>query len=272
KEKKLVIIILNYMNYNETDECVQSVLNQNYKNYHILIVDNHSENKSYIYLEKKYHEYHQITVIKTGKNYGFAKGNNIGICYARQKLHADYILLLNSDVIMEDSDYIDKMMALDSYKTGVIGSRIVEPNNFIIDQLYRYVSFPSTLFFYLARKAEYKNHPLYQNFWEYKLSKYEGVYVLKGCVLLLTPAYFKYYKDLDSRTFLYCEEELLYIRCKRAGLEEKFDNSIYVYHKGGQSTSILYGNGRKKFLKYLLASYKFVLWESIKSFCGCISK
>ena len=42
KDPRIVIVILNYLNYKETEECVQSVLRQEYTDYHILIVDNGS--------------------------------------------------------------------------------------------------------------------------------------------------------------------------------------------------------------------------------------
>ena len=263
-QKELVIVILNYIDFIDTDECVQSVLRQNYKDYHILIVDNNSNNNSYAYLRRKYLNYNQVSVIKTRKNYGFAKGNNIGICYAKKHFQARYVLLLNSDIVLEDPEYVNKMLASDSAKIGVIGSRIIEPNDFVIDRLYRYVFFPSTLFYYWTWKSGYKEHPLYQEFFKKRLSAYQGVYVLKGCVLLLTPAYFKYYKGLDPRTFLYCEEELLYLRCKKVGLAEKFNDNCCVYHKSGQSTSVLYGNVWNNFLGYLTSSYKIVLYESVK--------
>lgn len=262
-KKKVVIIILNYINYKETEQCVKSILKQNYNNYHILIVDNGSNNASYYYFQKEYGNNKKVSVIKTGKNYGFAKGNNIGIYYAQNRLNAEYVMLLNSDTVINDCEYISKMVESDSAGVGVIGSKIIEPDNKIITNMYRYITFPATVFYYLKLFAEYRDHPLYQIFGEQRLKNYEGTYILKGCVLLLTPAYFRHYKGLDPRTFLYCEEELLYLRCKKAGLKEKLNDNVYLYHKGGQSTKILYRNKRKNSLKYMLASYKFVLLESI---------
>lgn len=263
ENKKIAVIILNYMNYTETDECIQCILKQNYNPYHVIAVDNGSTNGSYTYLRRKYADNKKISVIKTGKNYGFAKGNNIGINYAKKKTHAEYVMLLNSDIIIEDTNFLGKMIASDADGIGVIGSRILEEDNVEIPPLYRYVAFPATLFFYLRSIAEYKSRLLWRIFWQDILDKYEGTDIFKGCVLLLTPAYFGHYGGLDPRTFLYCEEDLLYIRCKKAGLAEKVNRDTYVYHKARQSTKILYGNDYKGFLEYMLASYKFVLQESI---------
>lgn len=264
KAKRVVVVILNYLNYSETDECVESVLNQDYPNYYILLVDNGSDNKSYQHFQKKYHKNKKVYIMKTGKNYGFAKGNNIGIRYAKTRLQAEYVMLLNSDTVLCEESYISQMVKSDAKGIGVIGSKIIGPGDKISRKMRRYVTFPATLFFYLAMVFEYKNHPVYQAFWEQKLGRYRETYILKGCILLLTPTYFQYYEGLDPRTFLYCEEELLYLRCKKKGIKEKVNDSTYLFHKCGQSSKLLYGNEQYVYLGYKIASYKFVLLESMK--------
>lgn len=266
KDPRIVIVILNYLNYKETVECVQSVLRQEYTDYHILIVDNGSANESYRSLFTRYSKEARVTVIRAGKNYGFAKGNNIGIRYARERLSADYVMLLNSDTLMEDRAYLKKMSEADTGGIGVIGSRIAERDNAKVRMIPRYVTFPGTLFYYFAARAEYRDHPLSQNFWEQRLSQISAVPVIQGCILLLTPAYFRHYEGLDPRTFLYCEEELLYLRCQKAGLKEKLNDETCIFHKYGQSSKLLHGNQRNAFLKYMLSSYKYVIWESIRMY------
>lgn len=264
KEKSVAIVILNYLNYKDTDECVQSILEQKYENYHVLIVDNGSENDSYRYLRKKYNKEGKVSIIRAGSNYGFAKGNNIGIYYIRKYFHCEYIMLLNNDTILEDCDYIKKMVEADDGKLGVIGSRIIERDCGSVRKYKRYVTFPASLFYYFALLSEYREHPISQTFWEKMLEKQEGVYIFRGCILLLTPAYFKFYKGLDPRTFLYCEEELLYLRCLKAGLKRKINDETYLFHKHKKSTKMSFGNDNSTYLKYMLSSYKYVLWESIK--------
>lgn len=266
--KKIVIIVLNYMNYKDTEECVNSILGQNYDNYHILIIDNASGNESYLHLKRLYKGNPKVSVIRAGKNYGFAKGNNIGIHYARSKLKTDYIMLLNSDTILNNPSYLKAMVAGDVPGTGVIGSKILRDNDQNMRKIYRYVTFPGTLFYYLKFFCDSKGFYELARILDYKLSEYEGDYILHGSVLLLTPAYFRIYDGLDSRTFLYCEEELLYLRCVKAGLKEKLIDEISLFHKGGKSSEILYKNKNSVYNKFLLSSYKFVLWESIKN-CIC---
>lgn len=264
KEKSVGIIILNYKNYTETEECVKSVLKQEYSNYHILIVDNGSDNESYGYLKELYKKREKISVIKTRKNYGFAKGNNIGIHYLKKKWNLEYFLLLNSDVVLDNPYYVKKLLAADENGVGIIGSKIIQcGERKVFKKVYRYVTFPETILYYGKVIADYYDVYFIQNIFEKILNKCKGDYVLQGCVLLLTPQYFKHYTGLDSRTFLYCEEELLYLRCKKVGLKEKIVEDLTILHKGKQSSQELYDNRRKGFLKHLKASYKFVVIESL---------
>ena len=245
-EKKLVIIILNYLNYQDTEECVNSILNQIYKNYHILIVDNGSSNESYAYLKSIYKSSSIISIIRTRIN------------YAKRNLGAEYILLLNSDTILNEPLYIKKMIENDEDDVGVIGSKILLSDNTYMKKIYRYVTFPATEICYLKVLCENMKFYELQKILEYKLLEYKGNYILHGCVLLLTPAYFQIYNGLDSRTFLYCEEELLYLRCQRTELT--------LFHKEGKSSKVLYNNDIDIYNKLFLKSYKFVVLESIKNY------
>lgn len=273
KEKKVGIIILNYINYLETEGCVKSVLKQKYCNYYILVVDNGSNNESYDYLKKLFMKEERVSVIKTGKNYGFAKGNNIGIQYMKKSWEPEYILLLNSDIILDEPYYIKRIVNADEEDAGIIGSTIIQwGEKKVLKKIYRYVTFPGTLFYYGKLMAENKNAYILQYIFERMLYRCKGDYILQGCALLLTPQYLKYYKGLDPRTFLYCEEELLFLRCRKVGLKEKLVEDLSILHKGKQSSQELYDNGRKKFLKYLRTSYKYVVLESIKDILNVSKK
>lgn len=146
---KAVICVLNYLNYKETMECVDSVLLQTGCTYHIIVVDNGSGNDSYSRLKKKYCNEKKVTVLRANKNYGFAKGHNIGIHYARKHFGADYVLLLNSDIILAEENYIKTMIEADEDSVGVLGSRIVMRDGREYRFEKQYTTFPATLLRYL---------------------------------------------------------------------------------------------------------------------------
>ena len=70
---KIGVVILNYMNYRDTAECVESILNQTYPNYEIIIVDNGSTNQSYEVLKFLFSDNPLVSLIKNERNMGFAK-------------------------------------------------------------------------------------------------------------------------------------------------------------------------------------------------------
>ena len=67
----------------------------------------------------------QVFLIKNDKNYGFAEGNNIGIRFALENLHPEYVLLLNNDTFVE-RDFLDNLVevAENNKRIGVVGPKV----------------------------------------------------------------------------------------------------------------------------------------------------
>lgn len=103
--KKVYIVVLNYKNLEDTLACLESLRKVTYNDYHIVVVDNDSQDGSYEYLVEHATD---CQVIQSGENRGYAAGNNIGICYAL-KHQADYVCILNNDVEVEP-DFLTKLV------------------------------------------------------------------------------------------------------------------------------------------------------------------
>ncbi|MDF2505028.1 glycosyltransferase family 2 protein, partial [Clostridium sp.] len=115
---KVFIVILNFNSFKDTKECLLSLQKLEYSNYEIIVVDNSSTDGSY---EKLRTEFNTYNIIKSNENLGYANGNNIGIKYALEN-KADYICVLNNDVIVED-DFLDKIIKVmeDDKDIGLAG-------------------------------------------------------------------------------------------------------------------------------------------------------
>lgn len=263
---KTAVVILNYMNYRETLACVESALLQKNVSFQVVVVDNGSANESFRVIREKYRYNRLVYVIRAKKNYGFAKGNNIGIQYARKRLGADYVLLLNSDTVMTDENYIHTLLSYEEENVGVIGSEIILRNGRKQKPYFEYVEFPATLIYYFYLLGGLYGVNILENHMECLLRKRRKEQVIHGSALMLTPAYFEAYDGLYSRTFLYGEEILLYIMCKRAGLEQVYTSDISIFHKEDQSSKFLFHNRNTVQAVYGLQSYKYVVWESFKDF------
>lgn len=127
KEPLVYIIVLNYNNYRDTIECIKSLEEIDYLNYKIVIVDNNSNNESHKVLEEKYSKKH--VYIQTGKNLGYAGGNNVGINYAL-KCKTDYVCILNNDTIVSPQ-FLKRLVeyAESNIDVGIVGPAILEYNN-----------------------------------------------------------------------------------------------------------------------------------------------
>lgn len=125
-EPLVYIIILNYNGYKDTIECVNSLKKINYKNYNVIIVDNNSIDESEKILKEKFKQY---TIIQTGENLGYAGGNNVGIRYA-VKNNADYICILNNDVIVEKY-FLEELVKYlyNNHNAAMVGPMICEYSN-----------------------------------------------------------------------------------------------------------------------------------------------
>ncbi len=121
-------VILNYKTYNEAIACAESILStQTYPDIQIVIVDNGSGNGSVEKLEKHFAGAERVHVIAAEENLGFARGNNLGIAYARAHFAPDFIVVANSDIIFEQKDYCEQLAAIYAKKPyAILGGDIID--------------------------------------------------------------------------------------------------------------------------------------------------
>lgn len=93
------MVVLNWKGVEHLKYCIPSLLKTDYSNYHILLVDNNSKDGSIEFVRKNYPE---IEILANSQNLGWAGGNNTGIIKGI-KAKADYIILLNNDILIDPS-------------------------------------------------------------------------------------------------------------------------------------------------------------------------
>ena len=96
RESKTYCIIVTYNGEHWIEKCLNSIKNSS-ENLSILIIDNKSTDNTIEVIEKNFSD---VKIIKSKKNLGFGKANNIGLEIAYRD-GADYFLLLNQDVFIE---------------------------------------------------------------------------------------------------------------------------------------------------------------------------
>ena len=97
-KKKVVAIVVTYNRKELLKECVKALLNQEYKNCEILIVDNASTDGTKEFLEDELKE-QKVHYINTTANLGGAGGFNFGMREA-YKIGCDFMWLMDDDTIV----------------------------------------------------------------------------------------------------------------------------------------------------------------------------
>lgn len=117
-EKEVIAVVVTYNRKELLEECIQALLNQNYKNCKILIVDNASIDGTQEYV-KKYIDNEKVIYTNTGKNLGGAGGFNYGIKEA-YKIGCDFVWLMDDDCIVHE-DTLQELIKADKELNGNYG-------------------------------------------------------------------------------------------------------------------------------------------------------
>ena len=274
-------VILHYQTINDTQNCVDSIL-KNTNNALIVIVDNASPNGSGSLLKDKYSSFNNIVCLLMESNQGFAKGNNYGYRYIKEHFDCEFICCINNDTLLDNNDFETRIQLLyEQYEFGVLAPLVVLKDNSI-------QSFNTKIHDIPYYENEIKVFKTCSNYSDYTRSRglasimfgcapglmkgmrrikqrikrpYDSCMldvVLHGCFLIFSPSFIAAFEEpFDSRTFMYREEELLYLRTKRAGLTTLYCEDICVRHMEDASTDATYTNKETK--------YQFVRENQIES-------
>jgi len=260
KKHKIAFVILHYCAIEDTFACVDSIQRKiDTEHYEIVIVDNHSPDNSGADLLKRYASVDKIKVLINDENMGFAKGNNVGFSFAKKELGCDFIVLLNNDTLIVQDDFF--AVILDEYHKSdfsVLGPKIITPKppfddnpgrDFILSEqhLDKYILKIKTHLFFNYLRVEGTLNKMLKLLKKKSKSastkKAEKVELrcenvqLHGCCWIFSPTYVKLLDGIDSRTFLYKEEEILYTQMMRRGLKTVYNPALKVYHKEDASTN-----------------------------------
>lgn len=132
---KVSINILNYNTFEKTKSCIESCMGQTDVDYEILLIDNNSTDDSFTKLIEIFGN--RISYLKNDSNYGYAKGNNLGISYCMER-GISHSLILNSDITLVGNRLLKTMIEVICSNTncGIVAPLIynVANNRKILNQ------------------------------------------------------------------------------------------------------------------------------------------
>lgn len=226
-EKNVLITVLNYKGWQDTLVCVESILNQTYTDYHILIIDNGSGDES---ISKLSHlgDHPNITFHKEPENLGFAGGVNVGI---KKAIEENYTLvaLLNNDASLS-SEWLEKLVQThESHDISAAGGLLLYRDESTIDSTGDCMSIWGLPF---GRNRD-------ENI---SVAPSEGyVFNSTAGACLYKTSLFKDIGLFDERFFAYFEDTDIGFRAQLAGHKAYYQPAAVAYHEHGSTSGKMPG-------------------------------
>lgn len=245
--RKVAIIVLNYNNFEDTKNCILSLLKLNNNSFDIFLIDNKSIDNSATLLEKFTTELADVRLhyFENSVNNGFAGGNNYGINKAQSIANYQYFWILNNDTLV----YPETLNLLLDYSLNnpskkIIGNTLVYYDNPQIIQ-----SLGAGFNYYLALGYNLADGQVLSEISHIPNSEYPvgasifctSEYIEK--VGLMNEEYFLYYEEID-----WIERGKLVYKDNFYG----FCKDAIVIHKEGASI------GTSKQSKSILSDFFFI--------------
>ena len=205
-------VILNYQNYSATINCANTLIEHLRKfvqdpdlDWRILVLDNGSPNESWTRLSNWFECVETIcrgwvTLNRNDQNYGYGKGNNIGLRELFNEQKCDVVFVVNSDVTIKWIDLRDLKVLISEAGPACIGVRIIEDGD---DQgvIVGGASFCPISF---RSRMVLSNEP-----------RSRGVFYISGAFLGFNRQLFFITNGFNETQFLYFEELELFYRVRQ---------------------------------------------------------
>jgi len=120
----LPIVILNWNSFDDTKECIDSILNTNPENIIIYLLDNGSTIDNVNALKSNYENHPLIKLKFFNENLGFTKAHNL-ILQELLTMKYEYVFLLNNDTVIEESCLVNLQNILRTEKVDMLSCKMI---------------------------------------------------------------------------------------------------------------------------------------------------
>jgi GT2 family glycosyltransferase len=193
-------------------------------NAEIIVVDNDSEDASCQMVKELFPE---VILIENKQNFGFSKGNNIGVSQAK----GEYLCILNPDTVVAEDTFENLLkFSEDKEKLGVVGCKLINGVGEFLPESKRNVPVLKAAFRKLFGNSKY--------YYATHLDKngIGKVDVLVGAFMFMKRNLFFEMGCFDEDYFMYGEDIDLSYSVLKAGYHNYYVGTISVIHFKGEST------------------------------------
>ena len=230
------VIIVNYNGKDHLEKCLLSLMQNDYENYEVILVDNNSIDSSIEFVQKNYPSIKMVTL---EKNLGFAEPNNLGA----KESKGDLLLFLNNDTI-PNPNFITELVkvAKKDPEIAICQSLLLKPDG-VIDSSGDFVDIYGNAY----RSKE-------------KISTVRQILSARGASMMIRKDRFWEFGGFDKNYFASFEDVDLGLRSWIWGYKVVLVPSSTVYHLGGQTIKNLFSeisfHGVKNTLLLLLTNFE----------------
>lgn len=233
---KVAVVVLNYKGWRDSIKCVQSLLEQTYQNFHIVLIENGSGDQSADKLSQLKDP--KLTFIQEPVNHGFTGGVNIGIRWA-QEHNYEAVALLNNDAWADKNWLTNLVDAMQKTKASVVTGLLLSTDGKHIDDagdIFSTWGIPS---------LRDENKPTDQ------APESGFIFGATGGATLYRTDLFESIGLFDNVFFAYNEDVDISWRAQLAGHQIYYENSARAYHKHSATSKKMPGFTTRQVFKNL---------------------
>ncbi|MDL2143051.1 glycosyltransferase family 2 protein [Flavobacterium tructae] len=231
---QLSVIILNYNVRYFLEQCVLSVQEAiSSLDAEIIVVDNNSSDESCLMMKSKFPT---VKLIQNDTNYGFPKGNNIGVAEARGK----YVCILNPDTVVAENTFKKILNFADrQVNLGIVGCKLIDGTGAFLPESKRGIPTPWVAFTKIFGLYKiFPNWKLCNQYYAQHLGANESgeVDILVGAFMLMTRDLYVELEGFDEKCFMYADDIDLSYRALQKKKSNYYFHETTVLHYKGEST------------------------------------
>lgn len=188
----------------------------------IIVVDNGSSDDSCCMVKALFP---QVQLIENQYNYGFSKGNNIGVFRAK----GEYVCILNPDTVVPEDVFTKLLDFADSkLDLGVLGCQLIDGTGEFLPESKRNIPTPLVAF----NKILGNGNTYYSSMKPNQIAKVD---ILVGAFMLIKTSVYKAFNGFDEDYFMYGEDIDLSYRLLKEGYVNYYNGEVSIIHFKGES-------------------------------------
>ena len=219
----VLIVVLNWMKYEDTINCIRSLQLLEYSNFTIYVVDNASENESFQVLKENFPT---EIIVQSKENNGYAAGNKLGSDYAITH-NFDLLWVLNNDCVVRKESLSHLVASYQKYGDALYSNTtLMSENPDIIHYAGTYA---------IDEPLQTEKYPTYDKLKGKLLDEIKDELLdrparIYGHSMLIPVSLIKKHGFMDTNYFMFCEETDYTLSLHKKGILSRYVAKAIITH------------------------------------------